>query len=426
MWNWDQFKNLPRISSLPDHEQARQFFLYKSNHYFESAAANASASSSAGAGAGAGGGRYVDPNSVSDFSFEEITFEGGNADSHEIFSYDPQFNKTSFELSDDLDGLLMVAKNTDDNLNYFMNFSDINFDSFDFGTIDHNGQINYIETGVALPFLGGAVLNVNYEDSTITAASDGTYADITPSSSGVGAGLVLTVLISEGAVVEVTIIRGGDLYKAGDEITISGDFFGDSSETYLTIIVTTIENTYKQGSSFIYNGNDQFIYCDGLYLMASADDGECQKMVTITTTGEVELLKIHDIIGMGYAITSIFKYNDQDYTMGTPVNYPLLGLSASPEGVGLMTQDVHELMTFSNITEGSYKIMFATGTIVINNDVYASFFIMDKDAGNMVNHLGKINMETFEVESIHILHTIVFNGEDTGERFAALQIVKLK
>ena len=49
MYNWNQFRNLPKYKDLPVNEQARQFFLY------ETSDASAASSSSAGAG-GAGGG----------------------------------------------------------------------------------------------------------------------------------------------------------------------------------------------------------------------------------------------------------------------------------------------------------------------------------------------------------------------------------
>lgn len=36
MWNWNQFKQLPRICELPPAEQSRQFFIYQSDMIYES------------------------------------------------------------------------------------------------------------------------------------------------------------------------------------------------------------------------------------------------------------------------------------------------------------------------------------------------------------------------------------------------------
>ena len=41
MMNWQQFKNLPKIQSLPPQEQARQFFIYQSDRIHEASMANA-------------------------------------------------------------------------------------------------------------------------------------------------------------------------------------------------------------------------------------------------------------------------------------------------------------------------------------------------------------------------------------------------
>ena len=55
MWNWNQFKELPRISQLSPAEQSRQYFIYQSDMIYE-ANMNAIALSFASVG----GSRYLD------------------------------------------------------------------------------------------------------------------------------------------------------------------------------------------------------------------------------------------------------------------------------------------------------------------------------------------------------------------------------
>jgi hypothetical protein len=59
MWNWNQFKNLPRNRDLSPQEQSRQYFIYQSNMMYEANINNTVAAAAAAAGSGGGGGLKV-------------------------------------------------------------------------------------------------------------------------------------------------------------------------------------------------------------------------------------------------------------------------------------------------------------------------------------------------------------------------------
>ena len=54
MWNWNQFKNLPRNRDLSAQEQSRQYFIYQSNMMYEASVNNTVATAAAAAGSGGG------------------------------------------------------------------------------------------------------------------------------------------------------------------------------------------------------------------------------------------------------------------------------------------------------------------------------------------------------------------------------------
>jgi hypothetical protein len=64
MWNWNQFKNLPRNRDLSPQEQSRQYFIYQSNMMYEASVNNTVAAAAAAAGAGAGGGGIRKPKKI--------------------------------------------------------------------------------------------------------------------------------------------------------------------------------------------------------------------------------------------------------------------------------------------------------------------------------------------------------------------------
>lgn len=56
MYNWNRFKELPKIKQLSPQEQSRQYFIYQSNMMYEASLNTIAAAAAAAAGSGGGGG----------------------------------------------------------------------------------------------------------------------------------------------------------------------------------------------------------------------------------------------------------------------------------------------------------------------------------------------------------------------------------
>jgi hypothetical protein len=136
MWNWNQFKNLPRNRDLTPAEQSRQYFIYQSNMMYEASVNNTVAAAAAAAGAGAGGGglRTLDfPEVIEQAYF--LTWVDANTDTWKIVVY----NYETGLLSDIIDTGLI-----NDSDNQWYDYADIDRGSQNGKWNVHNKGFTYI------------------------------------------------------------------------------------------------------------------------------------------------------------------------------------------------------------------------------------------------------------------------------------------
>jgi hypothetical protein len=397
MWNWNQFKNLPRNRDLSPQEQSRQYFIYQSNMMYE-ASLNNSVAAAAAAAAGSGGGSGL-TNIKTDFLIfgvkEQPTLP---PDDYMLFRLNNNDTTDEFETSDIFYGPTVFANNTDDGFKYF-----VTRDLYDFsnpillGKMDNSGVVTYISESI-LEQLGGSIDNlvgsISFND---VSGIDDTYIGLTGSTNGTGYMARFDVIVSGGTVSSVLVNSPGDLYKINDTISISADKFGGSASQNLIITVDNIKSP-SSPTSLYYEGDGSFIYLDKLLFIDNNDI--MNKVVRINTNGTASLVSMNSQDN-GLYPTSLFEY-DGDIWAGSIPNYPIALIGKYDITTGLFDEESANEITVNNIPNVTMtKVWFVMSVINVDGKIYCNLVVNNKEIDETIQCICELNMETFEAEYLY-------------------------
>jgi len=257
MWNWEQFKSLPRVQGLSAAEKARQYFLHQSNMMMENNfnAAAAASSAAAGAGAGAGGTTLSKRKQVfaKTTNSEIILVKEVGAEYYTMFALDwdnntingPINTKVSVEYTEEYEYViesgdsLFTFSNGHDRILLFVEsggtiIDTISFNSSNYDASQSRGVLLYAQDNQNKKFwmYDGTTL---YEDSTTVAGSD--YFSLGSDSSVDGSPYGgLGVFVVRGTMLEYYLFKDGEStlidtrdYKNVDLVGGSAYFNGTSN-----------------------------------------------------------------------------------------------------------------------------------------------------------------------------------------------------
>lgn len=161
------------------------------------------------------------------------------------------------------------------------------------------------------------------------------------------------------------------------------------------------------GNTFYYDGNDSFIYCCGGLFTGS----QIQTTFRIHMNGNVEQININDT-SSNINIGSLFKLNDVNYTLAIITNGAPINTINVAQNIGdFITDDINILTTVNNAPINMYKIMFIFGSVVVNNKIYCSYSLSDKENNDdLLFCIAELNIETYEGEWIFPLNITMSGG----------------
>jgi hypothetical protein len=108
-------------------------------------------------------------------------------------------------------------------------------DNFEFNTVGDYFQFNRIETGLNeydFTEYYGNLTGVSFPNDV--SGTDGTYSNITGTTSGIGVNAEFEIIVTGNLVTTVNTTNGGKLYKPNDTITIPSGSFGGTADLVLT------------------------------------------------------------------------------------------------------------------------------------------------------------------------------------------------
>jgi hypothetical protein len=154
MWNFNQFKNLPRNRDLTPAEQSRQYFIYQSNMMYE---ASINTVAAAAAAAGSGGGSFKTP--INEYPFATIQLRYVRFD----FFDDARFAPTPAELAayPNIPAEILTnysnKQEAEEYLNWYYREVQNEFKKRQFDLLKKNSYTGFFnqDPGPALPYLKG-------------------------------------------------------------------------------------------------------------------------------------------------------------------------------------------------------------------------------------------------------------------------------
>jgi hypothetical protein len=133
-------------------------------------------------------------------------------------------------------------------------------DNFTNITVGDYFQFNRIETGLSFYDFTeyyGNLISVSFSNGI--AGTNGTYSNVTGTTSGIGVNAEFEIIVTGNTVTTVNVTNGGKLYREGDTITIASGSFGGTNNLVLTedalSLVPEVYRNYNKTIQRAANGN---------------------------------------------------------------------------------------------------------------------------------------------------------------------------